>query len=145
MKWNWGYGIATLYLGFVVMMLCLVVMSMGKRVDLVTDQYYEEELKFSDKMEKKKRARALAEQVDWSVSDHEVAIRFPESITGTPSGKISFYCPSNSDNDRSFAITSGEHSMVIPVSQLPAGRYQMQIDWASGGQTYWDEGVVVIQ
>lgn len=144
MKWNWGYGIAALYLGFVVMMLSLVVMSMGRKVDLVTDQYYNEELKFSDKMEKMKRANSLTEPVEWVVTDTEVNIKFPEMNHGKPLGKVTFYCPANSENDRSFAIESLSNHFTIATSQLPEGRYHMQIDWTSGDQNYWNEGVVVI-
>jgi len=143
MKWNWGYGIAALYLGFVIMMLGLVTMSMGRKVDLVTDQYYEEELKFSDKMLKMKRTQSLPEQVEWVVTEKNIEINFPEQAD-KPTGKIIFYCPANSENDRVVPIDFQENPFVIPASQLNKGRYKMQVDWVSGNEMYWNEGVVVI-
>jgi hypothetical protein len=143
MKWNWGFGIAALYLGFVAMMVGLVVMSMGRKVDLVTEQYYEEELKFSDKMVKMKRSQTLPDQLDWKVSDTSIVIDMPENIANI-SGKVIFYCPANSENDKIFNINNGENPIIIPVAMLAKGRYKMQIDWSSEGIDYWNEGVVVI-
>lgn len=57
LKLNWGAGIAVLYMGFVAMIVLLVVMSMRQKIDLVTDEYYAEELLFQGKIDKIKRAK----------------------------------------------------------------------------------------
>jgi hypothetical protein len=146
MKWNWGYGIATLYMGFVAMMVSLVFMSMGKKVDLVTDNYYDEEVRFEEKMAKIKRASSLPTPVSWQVTDRAIEVIFPSDLQSAPQGEVRLYCPSNSEKDRSFTIQSLKNSIfLIPRTALPKGHFQLQIEWKSAGNTYLNEGVIAIR
>lgn len=146
MKFNWGIGITILYLGFVAMILTLVGMSTRQKIDLVTDQYYEAETQFQEKINKTKRAKSLDEPIQWSVSEKGLTIQYPQnSMDQNLSGSIQLYCPANDKNDRNFTVVSQNHQQFIPTSQIPSGRYKLQIDWKNGGNTYWNEDVVLIQ
>jgi hypothetical protein len=144
MKFNWGAGITTLYLSFVAGILVLVGMSASQKIDLVTDQYYEEETKFQEKLNKTNRAKALAEPLLWQVSEEGLTIQYPENAK-TLAGTINLYCPSNEKNDRNFAITNQDNQQFIPASKIPNGRYRLQIDWQNGTDTYWNEDVIVME
>ncbi|MEO6282360.1 MAG: FixH family protein [Dyadobacter sp.] len=143
-KINWGAGIAAVYIGFVAMILVLVGMSTSQKIDLVTDHYYDEELRFQDKIDKVKRTDLLPQPLTWEVTNNGLAIHYPKMLNDqTISGKINLYCPSNNKNDRSFDIMSNGNEQFIPFSQVPDARYKVQIDWKSGETTYWNEGVMV--
>jgi nitrogen fixation protein FixH len=145
-KLNWGAGIAIAYSGFVAMILVLVIMSTGEKIDLVTNQYYAQELTFQDKINKTERAKALTNPLKWEITDGEINIRYPEADESeTLSGTINLYCPANDKNDRTFNINSTEGSQAISTTQIPDGRYKLQIDWKRGAVTYWDEGIILIQ
>jgi hypothetical protein len=145
MKFNWGTGIAALYLGFVAMILTLVFMSTNQKVDLVTSQYYEEETKFQEKINKTNRANALEQPLVWKVNEEGVTITYPQQMTDQQvSGNIKLYCPANEKNDRSFAVMASNNRQLIPASKIPAGRYRLQIDWKNGSETYWNEDVIVV-
>ena len=145
MKTNWGAGIAVLYIGFVMMILLLVGMSITQKIDLVTDHYYEEELQFQDKINKSKRTAALPYPLTWEVNGDGVKIKYPENLNPQLlSGKIKLYCPSNDKNDRSFNISPGKSEQFISTSAIPEGNYRLQIDWKNGEQSYWNEDVVLI-
>ncbi|MCF2518598.1 FixH family protein [Dyadobacter sp. CY351] len=145
MKINWGVGITALYLGFVAMILLLVSMSIGQKIDLVTEHYYEEEVGFQDKIDKKERSAALTEPVKWEVTAKEISIVFPGNVQQADlTGEIKLYCPSNDKNDRKFKIAPREHTQIIPVGNIPEGTYHLQIDWKNKEQTYWTEDVIVI-
>jgi hypothetical protein len=145
MKFNWGTGIAALYLGFVAMILTLVFMSTNQKVDLVTSQYYEEETKFQEKINKTNRANALEQPLVWKVNEEGVTITYPQQMTDQQvSGNIKLYCPANEKNDRSFAVMASNNRQLIPASKIPAGRYRLQIDWKNGNETYWNEDVIVV-
>lgn len=145
MKMNWGAGIAALYVGFVVMILLLVGMSAGQKIDLVTDHYYEEELKFQGKIDKKQRAAALAEPLSWEVTTTGLHIRYPSAFEDSSiTGQIRMYCPSDDRNDRQFAVRPVSGEQTLALTQIPVGRYKVQVDWRAGSETYWNEGVVVI-
>ncbi len=145
MKFNWGAGITALYLGFVAMILLLVTMSVNQKIDLVTDQYYDEETKFQEKLNKTNRATALAEPLQWTANEEGLTIVYPKTATDPElKGTIKLYCPSNDKNDRSFEIASLNNQQFIPASKIPNARYRLQIDWKNGTDTYWNEDVIVM-
>ena len=60
MKISWGYKIAGAYLLFVAGIMFLVYKANNETYDLVTENYYEEELKFQNVIDKKQRASSLS-------------------------------------------------------------------------------------
>jgi nitrogen fixation protein FixH len=145
-KLNWGTGIAVSYLGFVAMILTLVTMSMRENIDLVSSQYYVEELKFQNKINKIKSAQSLSVPLTWSLGEKGVEIRYPQASEHEPiSGTIKFYSPANIKNDREFQIKIKSDSQLISFAQVPEGRYKLQIDWQKGKESFWNEGVIVIE
>ena len=145
MKLNWGAGIALLYAGFVVMILLLVGMSASQKIDLVTDQYYEDELRFQDKINKINLAKTLTDPLTWQVEEQGIKIHYPKEFSdNTLTGNIKLYCPSDNTKDRTFIIKSQKGNQLIAASDLKSGRYYLQIDWKNDKKAYWNEGVVVI-
>lgn len=145
MKLNWGAGIAILYAGFVVMILLLVGMSASQKIDLVTDQYYEEELRFQDKINKVNLAKGLSDPLTWQVEERGIMIHYPKEFSqDTLSGNVKLYCPSDNTKDRTFPIKVENNDQLIAASNLKPGRYYLQIDWKNGKRSYWNEGVVLI-
>jgi hypothetical protein len=145
MKMNWGAGIAILYIGFVAMILVLVFMSTRQKIDLVTDQYYAEELRFQDKINKTERARHLTEPLQWEVSEKGIAIHYPKMFSEKNiSGNVKLYCPSDNNKDLFFTVQTQDHTQLITADQIPDGRYYLQIDWKNGTETYWNEDLVVM-
>lgn len=146
MKFNWGIGIAMLYTGFVIGILTLVVMSSRQKVDLVTENYYEEELGFQRRIDKIERTKALAKPLLWGVNHEGIQLQFPENMKGkTITGKVKLYCPSDNRKDREFAIhPSADMGQLIASKQLVPGRYKLQVEWQADSIAYWNEGAVVI-
>ncbi|KAA0992989.1 FixH family protein [Dyadobacter aurulentus] len=146
LKMNWGAGIAAVYLGFVIMILALVGMSTSQKIDLATDKYYDEELKFQEKIDKTQRALSLPQQLSWELAGDQIRIHFPENFTDNSiSGKLKLYCPSNNQNDRTFELKAAEQKQLISLKNVPEGRYTLQFDWQAGAETYWNEGVLTLE
>lgn len=145
LKISWGWRISLLYVGFVAMILILVWKSTTQKIDLVADNYYEQELRFQQRIDQSKRAKSLPTPLKWSVSDSEIIIQYPNLSAQPVVGEVRFYCPSDNGKDASFQIVTNETlQQTIPISKLKPARYQIQIQWKTGDLTYWDEGVVNI-
>ena len=56
MKFNWGVGIFTFYGLFVVFILALVFRSSQENYDLVTEDYYQQEIRFEEVINKRNNA-----------------------------------------------------------------------------------------
>ena len=62
MKFNWGTGIVLAFIGFISFIMYFVVnMNTDKKLDhdLVTEDYYKQELKYQNDIDKEKNAKTL--------------------------------------------------------------------------------------
>ena len=143
---SWGWKIALLYIGFVVMILVLVGMSISQKIDLVSDDYYAMELVHQQKIDKIKRSKALENHVKWSLDDRFLEVKFPQDLSKKGiSGNIILYCPADNRKDATFPISlDSEAVQKIPRSEIEKGRFHLQVDWAADQVTYWDEGMISI-
>lgn len=146
LKLSWGTWIFFLYTGFVVMIIFFVVRAMNQKIDLVAPDYYAQELKYQDKLDRINRANALAQPLTWKIEYGIVKIMFPAESNGRSiKGDIVFFRPSDKTKDVSFAVapdTNGEQT--ISADKLSSGLYRVQVGWEVDGVTYFKEGVIVL-
>lgn len=144
--WSWGTGIALAYTLFALGIIGLVINSFGKKLDLDTKDYYAKELVFQQQIDKSNRAKALSEPLKWQVSTGKLAITYPSLFKGKAiDGTITLFKPSNNTSDISFPVKAdAELKQEIATSSLGKGMYKLRIDWSADGQTYYNEGVVVL-
>jgi hypothetical protein len=124
---SWGIRIIFLYVGFVGMIVFMVMLTMREKVDLVTPDYYKQELEFQQTIDSKERANASGAQPTISVVDGNLVTVYPDKSV---SGKIAVYRPSDSSKDFEVEITVGEDgNQPIPGSRFVKGLYKVTIYW----------------
>jgi hypothetical protein len=140
-KINWGTKIALLYVGFVAMIAVMVFKSSQHKVDLVSADYYAQELKFQDKIDGKNNLSSLSTKIDWLAKDKQIDIKFPmELVEGKAVGEIKLYRPSNSQDDLKFPLQINEKgNQLIKSEQFKRGVYLMQISFKIGETDYFSE------
>jgi hypothetical protein len=144
MKLNWGLKITILYSGFVMLIITMVSMAMSQKVDLVSKDYYEQELRYQDKIDKTNRTHSLSEPMTWQVNPDGLLLKFPKQFEGQSiKGTIYFFRPSDERMDKKIDIAV-DTSLIFHVStdQLQKGLYKMQIDWSVNNQEYYNESVI---
>lgn len=144
MKFNWGFKIALFYSSFVVFILFMVYMAFGQKYDLVTEDYYAQELEFQHKIDGKSRVNNLAENLKISIDQNNLNILFPKEMEGSLKGKINCFRPSDQDQDFEKEIVPDDLLQTIPLSQLKSGKYTLKLDWTSNGLDYYTEKIVII-
>jgi hypothetical protein len=146
MRISWGIKITVLYLGFVALILTLVSMAMRQNVDLVSKDYYEQELKFQDKINKTNRSQALREPLTWEVKQGSLLLKFPEQFKGQKiSGSIYFFRPSDASMDKTIPLsTDTALSVNISIDKLNRGLYKMQVNWEVNKEEYYNEGIIKV-
>ncbi len=143
---NWGFKITILYVGFVALILSMVSMAMRQKVDLVSKDYYEQELKYQDKIDRKNRTHSLKEPLSWEVKQGTLVLKFPGEFNGEKiNGSIYFFRPSDAAMDKTIPVTT-DTSVVLNIStnQLKKGLYKMQISWEVNKEEYYNEGIIQI-
>lgn len=138
MKISWGTKIAGLYIGFVVMIVCLVFAASSTKTELVADNYYEQEVGFQKRIDATKSTLELKNPVILAANSDQVMLNFPQDFQGQQlNGKIQFYSASNATADKSFDFTTHNLHWQIAKSQLPPAKYEIQISWTDGRKDYY--------
>ncbi len=139
MKFNWGVGVFVLYGAFVILILFLVFKSVNTKVDLVTEDYYQQELKFQDKIDQKRNYAGLEQGLKHEVSGSTIFLAFPPGHQ-LAEGTVLVYRPSNKAYDKKFYIKLDENSkMIITMVNSPIGLYKLKIDWTNRDTAYYIE------
>jgi nitrogen fixation protein FixH len=137
---SWGYKILLVYGIFVAGILFMVFKSSSQKMDLVTTDYYEKELKYQEKIDESGRTNALSESVRYEVKGNQMRIHFPKDFAGKKiTGIAELYCPSNQARDvtKEFAIQDTALQIVIPA--INRGQYELHITWQAEGVSYYFE------
>jgi hypothetical protein len=146
-KLNWGTGILIGIIIFILLSVTMTVIFMNQDVNLVTDKYYENSLKFQDEIDKQSRTNALNEEVKIIFNGQELNILFPEDYTKKSiDGEIYFYRPSNPKMDFKLPLLLSEKgSQVIPTQRLEKGFWRLKLNWSMDGNGYYNEKAITVE
>ncbi|OUR93431.1 cytochrome C oxidase Cbb3 [Flavobacteriales bacterium 34_180_T64] len=140
MKINWGTGIVIAFIGFIAFILYFVItMSTSKDInnDLVTEEYYKEELGYQKEIDKEQNTKNLDQNISWKNTDDGLLIQFPENLNSKEiTGKVFLYRPSNKQLDFETTISLSNHNLLIPDNRLLGGRWNIKVDWQYKGISY---------
>jgi nitrogen fixation protein FixH len=136
---SWGTKIAFLYLSFATMIGVMVYKSVTQSVDLVAPNYYEQELKYQDKIDGINNLKAQSNAIFIDQKEANVTFSFSKEM-GTPKGRILFFKPDNASSDFETEIkTDNEGVQTIETKDLTKGTYLVKIDWKIGDKKFFKE------
>ncbi|UPS91510.1 MULTISPECIES: FixH family protein [unclassified Bizionia] len=140
MKINWGTGMVLALIGFIAFIMFFVIkMSVDDTYqhDLVTEDYYQQELKVEGNMAREQKGNKLAQNVRVTQSEEGILISFPDSLNASEiSGNVILYRPSNKKFDFEVPISLTTQNMLIPEDKLLGGRWNLIIEWEYNGNAY---------
>ncbi|MGK9368183.1 FixH family protein [Melioribacter sp. Ez-97] len=146
MKLSWGTIIVIVYTVFVIGTLTMVYIFINQDVSLVTENYYAEEIKYQNQIEKKKNSESLDKNISVIMNEGYVDIVFPE-ITQPEKikGEIEFYRPSDQERDFIADIQlDSTYTFRVPFNKLKRGYWKIKIDWSDGIKEYYYEKNLMI-
>lgn len=143
---NWGKGILITVVLFMTGTGIMVAIALNSNYDLVASNYYEQGIKYQDKIDKINRTNALPEKVGIDFQDNTVSIAMPRMFAGEKiKGTILFYCPSNAGRDFKMPLQlDNENKMQIYTGKLEAGFWKVQIEWGVETAQYYNESFFTI-
>ncbi|ARV08914.1 cytochrome C oxidase Cbb3 [Winogradskyella sp. PC-19] len=134
MKINWGTAIVIAFVAFISFIMYFVIsMSTDKKFDhdLVTEDYYQQELKYQDDINKVENAKKLNQNIEFKKTNEGIILSFPKDLnTNNIKGKVFLYRPSNKQLDFEMPISLSNHNLLIPDNSLLDGRWNIKIDWS---------------
>ena len=124
----------------------VINMNLNKKYDhdLVTEDYYQEELLHQNEIDKVNNAKKLKENVSWKKTDDGILISYPKDLDYTNiMGNVFLYRPSNKKVDFEIPISLSDHYLLIPKTSLLNGRWNIKVDWKYNGKSYlYKESIV---
>lgn len=140
MKINWGTGVIVAFIGFIsFIMYFIITMNTNSKYDhdLVSEDYYADELIYQGDINKLKRAKTLPKNVTYKKTEAGLIIVFPEHIDAKKiTGKVFLYRPSNKQLDFDTTISLSNSNLLIPDKRLVDGRWNIKVDWQYHGNSY---------
>ncbi|MFL5753428.1 MAG: FixH family protein [Bacteroidia bacterium] len=143
---SWGIKITILYLGFVALIVTMVSFTMREKTELVSKNYYEQELKYQERIDRTERTRRLAEPLSWTVKPGTFKLSFPSLFKGQKiKGNLEFFRPSDAALDRAVLLDVDTLLLrTISTEQFAKGLYKVQLNWEVNKITYYNEGIIQI-
>ena len=143
MKINWGTGIVIAITLFAIFIGYFFFRGMQNPSDLVTDDYYNEEVEYQQHIDNRTRAKQLG-NIMLQSEQGKIAIVFPEAFNGqSATGKLHFYKPDNAKIDSQFDLSvDSNNQQLIDVSAFPRGLWYIKIEASINNEGYyWEESI----
>lgn len=143
---NWGYKILVVYLSFIAGIIFLVYKSSSQKVDLVTPDYYQQELKYEQKIDEAERAQSLSSPIKYEVNKNEISVYFPDEMKGKKiTAQTLLYHAADESKDSVYTLetTSGKFIMALP--ETDKGMYELKMNWKVDTTNYYSEHKVTIE
>ncbi|MBO9201899.1 MULTISPECIES: FixH family protein [Niastella] len=147
MTLNWGHKLIGVFLIFVGSMSYLVYRCMNTNYDLVSKDYYKEELSYQQVIDGESRANQLGKKLSITQTGETVVLQLPNEMKNTAvKGTVWFYYAPNAARDRKIELAvnaAGEQS--INSNFFQPGKYIVKVKWESSGKQYYAEEYLTIQ
>jgi nitrogen fixation protein FixH len=142
----WPYGIILFFVLLICAIAGVVVIAATHSESLVSENYYEQELKYQDQIDSAVRAQKCGATVRLDANGGKLLLAVPAAEAGQKfSGKIEFYRPSSPALDRTVPFApAADGSQAVDVSKLAAGLWEVRVKWNSGGQSYFLEQKIAL-
>jgi len=144
---HWGHKIILVFTLFAVGMLTLVYKSMHAHVDMVTGDYYAEELQYQHVIDGRRNAEALSAPVNISQPGNMVEIQLPPEMRDKEvHGQLLFYRPSDSRKDIKVALApDASGRQLVDRQHFITGPYRVKVQWEADHTAYFQEAGLYIR
>ena len=143
----WPYAIIAVFVLFAGYIGFMVQQALRTTVDLVSPDYYKQELAYQQRMESVARTAALPAPVELR---HEAAaqrliLRLPATMAEqTINGEIHFFRPSDQTLDFTLPLQAGPKQQ-FNTAQMRPGYWRVRVDFTAGSQAYFLEKELLIR
>lgn len=141
---NWGNRLVLVFTGFAALIGTMVYKAVHTKFDLVSKDYYSDELKYQEKIDGNNNA-LTAGKLDIAATSGKVLIKLPPSLaTIVISADAWFYCKTNAAFDRrqQITITNGEYA--FDTRSMAKEHYQLNIQFTNQHKPYYYTGKVTV-
>ena len=145
----WPYAIIAAFVLFACFIGIMVQQALRTDVELVSPDYYKQELAYQKRMESVARTAALPApvQVTYRPATQRLTLELPPALAAQGVvGTLHFFRPSNQklDFQLPFAPAGTPARQELSTGQLQPGYWRLRVDFTAGGQQYYLEKNLIV-
>lgn len=142
---NFGKWIVVSFILFAIFIGTLVTVCIREDVNLVSKDYYKEELAYQNQIDRLNNTEKLQQKpVVKIMGNNMLHVDFMQNEE-IQNGELKLFCPSNPKMDKNFKLnTSKKGSQIIELSGLQKGMYKAQLSWTMGAKKFYLEETINI-
>jgi len=142
---NWGNKLILVFVAFALLIGTLVYKATHTKFELVSKDYYKDELKYQEKIDGINNSNQLSE-IEVAQNDSTVVLTFPKEITnGNISGEALFYSITAAEKDRTIPIVvNNNKQQVIAKNRLLKANYKVKLTWKANNKNYYSEKDITV-
>lgn len=135
---SWGNKLIIVFMVFAALMATLVYKATQTKFELVSKDYYQDELRYQDKIDGAANA-ALEAPISIQVNDEIISIEFPDAQKNANiTGEAWFYCSVDATKDKRFVLSVDSTGIQrIERKGLQKGDYQIKISYEINQKKYY--------
>lgn len=147
MRISWGIKVTILYCSFAAFLFTMLFMARNRKTDLVTENYYEAEINYQERIDRQHNSKKLSEPVviGYKAATKSIVADMPD--LGAPiTGTALIYRPSDAALDRTVEVNlQPGGDFAYNTAGMLRGLWRMELTWSSNGVDYYNEEVIIIQ
>jgi hypothetical protein len=140
---NWGKWIIVSFVLFAAFIATLVTVCMRQNVDLVSKDYYNEELAYQEQITRMNNVNDLKQKPEIEIKGTSLAISFKQ-FDEIKDGTLTLFSPSDPKKDKIYKIEPSEGTQqLFPLDDVK-GMYRARMQWSMNGKEYFIETTITI-
>lgn len=139
---NWGKSIIVAFILFAAFIGTLVTVCVRQDVNLVTQDYYKEELDYQRQIDRIAHTAMLSDKPSIKVEGGLLTIIYPD-FARVQKGALQLFRPSDARMDKRFELQrTTAHSQFFSTEGMNKGMYRARLRWTMEGKEFFLEQVI---
>ena len=142
----WPWGIAIFFVLIFVALMGVVVIAVSHRDSLVSENYYEQELKYQTQIDSAARTKDSGASVVLDAANNLLKVTLPmRQMSQKITGYIELYRPSAPDLDQHYLVApQADGTQTLDVAKLTPGLWVARVCWQAGSDEYFLEQKITV-
>lgn len=143
----WPIAIVVVFIVFALFIGIFIAWASHQREDLVAANYYENEVRYQQRLDRMNQTQPLAAEVTVSYDDTQrsIVINLPVAQARQAAGSIHLYRPSDARLDREVPLAvNADGVQRLEAKELRAGLWKVRLQWSASGKDYFAERMVLV-
>jgi hypothetical protein len=141
---NWGKWIIVSFISFAAFIATLVVVCVRQDVNLVSKDYYKDELAYQNQITRLTNAASLTAKPEITLSGNELQVHFSQ-FQSIKKGELKLFRPSDEKLDQQFMVEASVDSVQhFTLKDVHKGMYKARLRWTMEEKEYYLEKIIII-